>query len=114
MVHYSAVVKGAERYVENEIIGKMNGSVKAWLLGAAFELYAARVPQLLMQLAEVPAVKMLGLIDGEMVDVDRLYGVLLKRAQAGSATVDVPMVGAITFGPGDVESLYRHIREAAR
>jgi hypothetical protein len=44
-----------------------------------------------------------------MVDVEAVYTEALRMAQKGSATVNVPMLGAITFGKSDVESLYRYI-----
>lgn len=54
----------------------------------------------------------LGLVEGVNIDVDAIYAELLKQARKGSATVDLPIVGPITFGVADVESLYRHIMGA--
>ena len=48
-------------------------------------------------------------IEGENIDVDAIYAELLKQAQKSSMTIDLPVIGPITFGTADVESLYRHI-----
>ena len=37
---------------------------------------------------------------------------LRKQAAKAPATIDVPMIGPITFGPADVDSLHRHIMQA--
>lgn len=109
MVHRSKVINGIAGYVDDEIVSKMNGSWKAWVVGGAAGLVAARAERLMNELAGNPVVTALGLIDGENVDVEAIYAELRKQAQKGSATINMPIVGPITFGVADVESLYRHI-----
>ena len=36
---------------------------------------------------------------------------LRKQAQRGAATIDIPIVGPVTFTATDVDSLYRHIMQ---
>lgn len=112
MVHKSKVMHGLVGYVEDEIVSKMAGSWKAWVIGGAAGLVAARADGLFNQLAENPMIAALGLIEGENVDIDAIYAELLKQARRGSMTLDVPLVGPVTFGTADVESLYRHIMGA--
>ena len=112
MVHKSKVLNGLVGYVDDEIVAKMNGSWKAWVIGGAAGLVAARADRLFGELAGNPMVTALGLIDGENVDIDAIYAELLKQAKRGSMTLDVPLVGPVTFSVGDVESLYRHIMGA--
>ena len=109
MVHYSKIINGMTAYVDNEIIGKLNGSMKAWGVGIAVGILGKRAEQMYAELRENPALTALGLINGEMVDVEAIYAEALRMAQKGSATVNIPMIGAVTFGPADVESLYRYI-----
>lgn len=109
MVHKSKVLRGLANYVDAEIVSKMAGSWKAWVIGGAVGLAAARADALIGQLASNPMVAALGVIEGENIDVDAVYTELLKQAQKGSMTVEMPVVGPITFGVADVESLYRHI-----
>lgn len=112
MVHKSKVLAGIAGYVNDEIVSKMAGSWKAWLVGGAAGIAVARASQMIDALAKNPMVTALGLIQGENIDVDVIYAELLKQAQRGSATVELPVIGPITFGTADVESLYRHIMGA--
>lgn len=109
MVHYSKVINGLMSYVDNEIVGKLNGSLKAWGIGIAAGILGKRAEQMYAALRENPVLTSLGLIDGDMIDVESIYSEALRMAQRGSATVSVPMLGGITFGPSDVEALYRYI-----
>lgn len=109
MVHYSKVVNGLMSYVDNEIVAKMNGSLKGWGVGIVAGLLGRKADQVFAALRNNPIAASLGLIDGEMVDVEAVYSEALRMAQRGSATVNVPMLGAITFTAADVESLYRYI-----
>lgn len=109
MVHYSKVINGVMSYVDAEIVGKMNGSLKGWGVGIVAGLLGKRAEQMFMALREQPVLTSLGLVDGEMVDVEAIYAEALRMAQRGSATANVPMLGAITFSAADVESLYRYI-----
>lgn len=109
MVHYSKVVNGLMSYVDNEIVAKMNGSLKGWGVGIVAGLLGRKADQVFTALRNNPIAASLGLIDGEMVDVEAVYSEALRMAQRGSATVNVPMLGAITFTTADVESLYRYI-----
>lgn len=112
MVHKSKVLSGVAAYVDNEIVAKMAGSWKAWLVGGVAGLAVSKAGTAIDELAKNPMVAALGIVQGENIDVDALYAELLKQAQKGSATVDLPVVGPITFGVADVESLYRHIMGA--
>ena len=55
------------------------------------------------------ALKVLGLVDGENIDAEAVLAEMKKQAQKGTATVSLPVLGAVTFGPADVDTLYRNI-----
>lgn len=112
MLHYSRVIRGIANYIDAEIVGKLNGSWKAWVLGGAAGLAMARAEVLFRALAGNPIVTALGVIDGENVDVDAIMVELRKQAQRGNITVGLPIVGPVTFGLADVEALDRHIKGA--
>lgn len=111
MVHKSKVLQGIVNYVDAEIISKMSGSWKAWVVGGAAGLIAARADRIIAALSSSPLVTALGIVEGENIDVDAIITELRKQAQKGTATVVVPLIGPITFGAADVDSLYRHIME---
>ena len=112
MIHKSRVINGVAAYIENEIVAKMAGSWKAWVFGGAASLAMAKAGKLMDELANNPMVQALGVIQGENVDVDAIYTELLKQAQKGNMTIELPVIGPVTFGVGDVESLYRYIKGA--
>ena len=109
MVHKSKVLTGIASYIDDEIVSKMAGSWKAWVFGSAAGIVVSRADGLISAAANNPTIKALGLIDGENIDVDAIYAELRKQAQKGTATLDMPILGPITFSASDVESLYRHI-----
>lgn len=112
MVHKSKVLYGIAAYIDDEIVAKMAGSWKAWVIGGAAGIAVSRADAIIAQLAENPVIKAMGLIDGENIDVESVFAELRKQAQKTPATIAVPLIGPITFGPTDVDSLYRHIMQA--
>lgn len=111
-MHYTRVLKGAMNYIDAEIVSKMQGSLKAWGVGIAAGLMAERGEALFMAVKDHPVLKLLGVVDGENLDVDKLYAHALRMAQRGNATINIPILGPITFSAADVESLYRHMMGA--
>lgn len=112
MIHYTKVVQGIKTYADEEIVAKLDGSLKAWMIGGALEIIAGSAEGLYRAIQSIPMIDSLGIIEGENIDVDRLYAALRKQAQRGSATVSLPLVGPITFAAADVDTLYRHIKGA--
>ena len=59
-----------------------------------------------------PAVAMLNVVtDDGMVDIDKVYTVA-KPMFDQRQSIDLPLIGRVTFDGGDVEKLYRYISEA--
>lgn len=112
MVHKSKVLYGIAGYIDDEIVAKLAGSWKAWAVGGLAGIAVKRADSLIAQYADNPAVKALGLVDGENIDVETIVDELRKQAQKNTATVDIPLLGPITFTAADVDSLYRHIKGA--
>lgn len=110
MIHYTRVIQGLLAFIENELASKLNGSWKAWLLRGMASIAAGKAEPLFRTLAGNSIITALGLIDGENVNVDVIMAELRKQAQAGTATIDIPMIGPVTFGLADVESLNRYVR----
>lgn len=110
MLHYSRVIQGIANYIEAEIVSKLAGSWKAWAFGGMAGIALSRADQLFQTIKNNPAMAALGLVEGENVNVDLLYSELKKQAQKGTATATLPIIGAVTFGPSDVDALFRYIR----
>lgn len=112
MVHYKKVIRGITQYIDEEFISRFSGSWKAWVLGTMTALAAARMDNVFSAVRDNAALKALGIIDGENVDVEGIFTELMRQAQKGSATVTLPLLGVVTFGPNDVEAIYRDIMGA--
>lgn len=110
MIHYTRIVQGLLNYIQNEMASKLAGSWKAWALNILAGMASTKAEPLLRELGKNPVVKMLGLIEGENVDVDALMAELRKQAQNSTATINIPMIGAYTIGLADVDALDRYIR----
>lgn len=109
MIHYMRVIQGVASYIDQELVGKLSGSWKAWLLGSIAGIAVSNAERLYMQYKDMPVLAALGLVDGENINIEAVYAELRKQAQRGAATVSLPIVGAITFGAADVDALYRYI-----
>lgn len=110
MVSYSQVVNGISKYIDQEIVNKLQGWQR-WALGAGTGIFLSKSGENFAQLKENSIVKMLGLIDENgMVDVDIIYSELRKQADKGSIVAEIPALGKITLTKDDVEKLYACIK----
>ena len=71
---------------------------------------AEYVEQMFRQYKDIPLLASLRLVDGENINVDLIHQELRKQAQNGTATISLPIIGPVTFGPADVEKLFQYIR----
>ena len=111
MVTYNQVVNGMSRYIDQEIVNKMQGWQR-WALGAGAGIMMNKGTNMFNAFKAHPVVKMLEVIDdNDMIDIDTIYAELRKQAEKGSATFDAPMIGTITLTKDDVDKLYRLIKE---
>lgn len=110
MMHYSQVLNGIAAFVDCDMIAKLNGSAKAWAVGATVAIAVKKAPAVLERLRAMPMVSALGLIDGEMIDVDTIYAALKDAAsKAPTATIEIPLIGSVTYSATDIDALYRCI-----
>lgn len=109
MVHYNQIINGLTAYIDREIVSQLNGSYKGWIAGVASGILATRAGEAMRTLSQNPLIQSMGLADGEMIDEDLLYQELRKQAQRSPMTINVPLLGAITFSLDDVDQLHRYI-----
>jgi hypothetical protein len=111
MVTYNQVVNGMSRYIDQEIINKIQG-LPRWGLGAVSGIALSKGTNIFNALKAHPIIKMLEVIDeNDMIDIDTIYAELRKQAEKGAATFDAPMIGIITLTKDDVDKLYHLIKE---
>ena len=111
MVAYNQVVNGISRYIDQEIVNKIQGWQK-WVLGTGAGVFLSKGTNVFNQLKMHPMIKMLDIVDeNDMIDIDVIYKELKKQAEKGAITFDAPMIGTITLTKDDVEKLYSFIKE---
>lgn len=109
MVTLAQATAGIERYLDTEILAKIPGWQK-WVLGAAASRMLSRSGEIFNTLKNNPVVSAMGIIDeNDQIDIDAVYREFSAQAQRGVITFDVPFVGPLTLGAGDVDQLYRYI-----
>ena len=85
MVPYNQVVNGVTRYIDSEIVSKLTGWQR-WAIGAGLGIAVSKGSHIMEQMRSIPMVKMLNIIDGDMVDIETIYSELRKQAGLSSAT----------------------------
>lgn len=111
MVTYNQVVNGMTKYIDQEIINKIQGWQR-WALGAGAGIMMTKGTNIFNTLKANPIIKMLDVVDeNDMIDIDTIYTELRKQAEKGSATFEAPMIGTITLIKDDVDKLYHLIKE---
>ena len=109
MYNYSQVLKGIAKYVDDEILTKINGWQK-WIIGAGVGVSLEKSTNLFNELKNNSMVKTLGIIDkNDKIDVELLYRELKKQAQKGAITFELQMIGVITLNERDVDIIYSDI-----
>ena len=110
MINVERIQHGVRAFVDNEMLPKMTGAQR-WMVAVAIGIYVEKLPQMLQSWAQSPAIKPLGIITPDGVDVETAYKYLKPAAQAGGASFDVPLLGKVTFTETDVDSLFRYLMQ---
>ena len=111
MVSIDRVQRGVSRYLDTELVGKMEGLNK-WLFAAAASAYIGSAPTLLDKLRSNKLLAPLNLVNeaGE-VDVEKIYAHLKPAAAKCPAPITLP-VGTITLTEADVDAIYNYIMQS--
>lgn len=112
MIHRSKVLTGIARFINNDVALKLKGSIKYWIFTAAADIALANAQKVMESLANNEMLIRLGIVEGEMINVDALYTAIHKRAQESTALLDLKWLGSLTLDVNDVERMYQYIREA--
>lgn len=110
MATVQQIVGGTLEYANKHIIPKLD-SPKQFVAGMVLGIAANRAQSIVDALAVSPAVKALGVVreDGS-VDLDILYAAAANQIeQQKTLSLDVPMLGRMTFDRSDIDVLYQTI-----
>lgn len=112
MIPFENVQKGVAAYLDNEVMPAFRDEGwKRVAAGAAISLVINRSSNYIPILQQNKVVSALGLIDENgSVDIEGLVPVVKQQLEKEPLSIDVPMLGKLTFRPDDVEKLYDYIR----
>lgn len=111
MTSIDKVQRGIARYLDTELVPKMQGKDK-WLITGAATLYLARLPEILNTLNTKPAFKILGLIsDDGNIDLDAVVNSVRPAARQTPIVFNIPFGGALTFTENDLDIIVRYINQ---
>lgn len=105
------VIQGIVNYADNEVMAKLPTSGK-WVMGTAMYLASNKAHNVVDVLSTNVVAKMLGIVDDEgMIDTDALISAMKEAASKyGNLSVDVPMIGRLTFSSSDIDNLSMYMR----
>lgn len=110
MYNYNQVMNGVIKYVDSEILDKIQGWQK-WVVGAGIGVALNKTSEIFNELKKNTLIKTLSIIDdNDMIDIDTLYKEIKKQARKSSVSFSVPMLGTMTLNEGDVDKLYNFIK----
>lgn len=104
------LANGIVNYADTEVISNLPTHGK-WIVGAGMGILTSRINEMIDDLSGNALVKAAGIIDENgMIDVDLLMSNLKNSANRyGKMTVQIPVVGALTFSEADIDSLRGYI-----
>jgi len=106
------IEKGIANYIDNEIMAKFpNGT---WQKVAISSIVALAVHKYAKVLADNRALKTMGIVEGDMADIEAYAEQLKRTMPGGGVTIDVPMLGAITLTAPDIDVIVNYINNAER
>nr|DAG65527.1 MAG TPA: hypothetical protein [Caudoviricetes sp.] len=110
MVAITTAQDGILRYIENELLPQLTGLKRA---GATVyvALASKNMERLMQEYKDHQAVQVLGVIDGDEIDVDKLYDAL-EPVMKDRMRVDIPIVGEFVFDHDDLVKLTEYMKGA--
>lgn len=110
MVEMARIRDGVLEYATERVMPKLSPA-RQFVAGTALGLVAARADALTRALAENELVKASGLVtENGMVDPDTVYDAALNQMKRQKTlSLDIPMMGRMTFNEEDLAELYRTI-----
>ena len=104
------VMQGITSYLDAEVMDKLPTSGK-WVMGTVVGMASHKAHTVVESLKENPVVSMLGIIDeDEHIDADALLDSLKTSAERyGNVTMEIPLVGRLTFTSTDIDHLRSYI-----
>ena len=106
------LMRGVTGYLDAEIMPQMSGIKK---YGSAVYLSLAELNAInyIKDAVNNPAIKMLGIVNGENVDAEKLRSAMINAMHNEPLKVDIPLIGTFTFTTADIDKLFDYMRRAS-
>lgn len=111
MVSVKQIENGVASFLDMELMPNLpqNGIQKV-MAGTAISLIIKRSGNIVREFTNNSFIKMLGIMDEEgNMDIDILRSELKANMPELGVTMDLPLIGTLTFHKQDVDTLYNHI-----
>ena len=108
MVHYKQAIDGIARYIDSEIVPKMDGLQK-WIFGTGAGIAMRKADEIFHQLKDHQLLKALDLVKGEDINIELIYEELIKQANQSAVKIEIPLLGTLSLNKDDIEKMYRII-----
>lgn len=111
MVSIDKIEKGLANYLDNEFMPQLKGNgIEKVIVGTAASLFIHKTGAIIEGYKDNKIVKMLGIMNSEGdVDVDTLVKEVKKNIPKEGFSIEIPIVGTLTFHEEDIDKLYDYI-----
>lgn len=111
IVSTEQAIRGLTRYIEEELIGKLEGTKKT-LAKAYIALAAPNLTEKFLVAKASPWIAVTGIVDGEgRIDIGKAGEALSETFREG-VMLELPMIGGFRLGTGDLERMVRMMEES--
>lgn len=110
MANIEQIKRGTAEYIKNDVLPHLP-TAKQIGVGIYVALVMDNAAAAVAKLKENPAFEITGVFRGDEIDIDKLYSVAKPQFEQ-KQTIEIPFVGELTFDGGDVEKLYKYIKES--
>lgn len=108
MYEYNKIINALAKFVDEEILTGIGGWQR-WILGSGIGIALSDGEEVFHQIKNNEVVKMLKLVDGDKINVDKIYKELKKQANRSPINIPIPMIGTLTLKEEDVDKVYELI-----
>ena len=108
MVDYKQAIDGIARYIDSEIVPKMDGLQK-WIFGTGAGIAMRKADEMFHQFKDHQLLKALDLVKGEDTNIELIYEELIKQANQSAVKIEIPLLGTLSLNKDDIEKIYRII-----
>lgn len=110
-VSIDKIERGIANYLDAELMPQLqNNGIEKVIIGTAASLFIRKSGTIIEGYKDNKLVKMLGIIDGSgNVDIETLVEELKNNISKEGVSIDVPIIGTLTFHKEDIDKLCDYI-----